>query len=68
MIRLMLATYSKEERAKLAELLEDSRTALSRNKPTYCEVSDCRTCEFRHLCADLMAAAVFASDYKEQPK
>lgn len=68
MIRLMLATYSHEERAKLAELLEDTRTALARNKPTYCEAADCRTCEYRHLCADLMAAAVFASDYKEQHK
>ena len=68
MIRLMLATYSDKERAKLAELLEDARTAITRNKPVYCESSDCRTCEERHLCADLMSAAVFAADYKEQHK
>lgn len=68
MIRLMLATYSEKERLKLAELLENARASILMNKPSYCDAPDCRTCDYRHLCTDLMSSAVFAAEYKEHSK
>lgn len=69
MIRLMLSSYSKLERETLAVALENAQHRLE-------EAAECRTnpgvnchdCNMRHLCTDLLAASVFAKDFKEPTK
>lgn len=63
MIRLMLTTYSKEERENLAQILENAQNTIENRKQCRKQLKDCRSCPLRHLCTDLLSAAVFAKDY-----
>ena len=61
MITLKLATYSKKEATKLAELLETLQKELHHN----CTVHpNCKGCDIRHLCMDIAQATMYAEEYE----
>lgn len=69
MIRLMLVSYTREEREALAEYLELAQRDLE--VVTGCRDGNrhaCRTCRMRHLCTDLLSASVYAKDFMEPTK
>lgn len=68
MIRLMLNTYSMQERDKLAYHLESVQKAIALDTGCHSLQSDCRICQNRHICTDLLAASVYAKDYKPDTK
>ena len=66
MIRLMLVSYTREEREALAEYLELAQRDLE--MLTGCKEDNrraCRNCRMRHLCTDLLSASVYAKDFVE---
>ena len=70
MIRLLLVTYSEQERKELASVLEHAqKVVMAKGCPNqWSDTRTCHECCMRHICTDLLNAAVFAADYKEQPK
>lgn len=68
MIRLMLATYSKEEREQLSVILENAQGTIESLRKCRKNLTQCRTCPMRHLCTDLLSASVFAKDFVSAPE
>lgn len=69
MIRLLLASYSSEERSKLAKLLAEVQADIEKERG--CErfgKQYCYDCPNRHICTDLLNASVFAEDYVDPVK
>lgn len=64
MIRLMLASYSDEERAELARILEQAQNLIENSYQCRKYMCNCHDCKNRHLCTDLLSASVFAKDFK----
>ena len=69
MIRLLLASYSEDERRYLARLLAELQAQVEEQDG--CEKYGkqlCINCENRHICTDLLNASIFARDYVEPAK
>ena len=61
MITLKLSAYSEKEVKKLATLLDQLQPILHENCIKH---TDCKTCEYRHLCIDITQATIYAEEYR----
>lgn len=62
MITLRVNPYSKKELERLADLLKAMELHMNFN---YCKDNFCKTCEYRHLCYDLVSAREHAEKLVE---
>lgn len=62
MITLKIGAYSHAEQKALVNLLENALMLTYRLSPK-CSINNCKTCQLRHLCIDLLQAYTYAKDY-----